>query len=450
MLPIIVFIFLIPLGLAGTLLFRGFRGLRIGDHPVCCRCGFDLYGQPAGTVICGECGNDLKQPNSVTIGHHHRQPNLIIAGAVILCPILFVAAVFIWGQASDIHWLGYAPTRFVIWRGSSADPGIRSPAIAELGRRLTAGTLDSGDLQRVADAALGYQADLSKPWDPGWGDWLENCQANGKLSDAQWKQYLAQASNGAFGLRLRQKVYRGDGLPFSIERRATRAGEGMKLEISFDPSGFEWLSPHGPMPAVPHLYPLQTSLYGSGMASPSKLPFENFPLPVPDGLQQVHITGEVRVGFPGKTWHIDPIVSSKIDLRGAFMLIPNSQRPAKTSPADVTAAVRNSIHVRSVYLTTGNQPELYVELSVNAPPLPLALLMYARSSGQEVSLGGAAYPAHMESNSSMLVHTTWLGANPGKVDLIFRDNPDWVGQVGDWDGEDGWKGEIVLKEVPVK
>jgi ribosomal protein L37E len=54
-------------GLALT--FRGLRGVRLDDHPLCRRCGYDLYGAPAGTTTCTECGADLARPRAMKIGH---------------------------------------------------------------------------------------------------------------------------------------------------------------------------------------------------------------------------------------------------------------------------------------------------------------------------------------------------------------------------------------------
>src|SRR5688500_20118731 len=50
---------LVPL-LAGMLFVRlGLRGKRVDDHPLCRRCGLDLFGLPEGATKCSECGADL-------------------------------------------------------------------------------------------------------------------------------------------------------------------------------------------------------------------------------------------------------------------------------------------------------------------------------------------------------------------------------------------------------
>lgn len=71
--------------LAGCwMLWRGLRGRRVGDHPVCRRCGFDLTGLPATSSRCPECGSEITSRRSRRIGVRHRQPRWIVAGLIVL------------------------------------------------------------------------------------------------------------------------------------------------------------------------------------------------------------------------------------------------------------------------------------------------------------------------------------------------------------------------------
>ena len=63
---VLVLILLFPLGLA--LLLLGVRGRRIDDHPICRRCGFDLFGLPAGSERCSECGAEVRRRRAIRIG----------------------------------------------------------------------------------------------------------------------------------------------------------------------------------------------------------------------------------------------------------------------------------------------------------------------------------------------------------------------------------------------
>lgn len=51
---------LLLLGL--VLIDLGWRGRRIGDHPTCRKCGFDLSGLAVGIGPCPECGRTLDTP----------------------------------------------------------------------------------------------------------------------------------------------------------------------------------------------------------------------------------------------------------------------------------------------------------------------------------------------------------------------------------------------------
>src|SRR4051812_25169022 len=70
--------------LAGAVLaWVGWRGGRVGDHPACRRCGFDLFGRPEGSRVCPECGTDLERPRATVAGVRTRRPSLLLAGAAV-------------------------------------------------------------------------------------------------------------------------------------------------------------------------------------------------------------------------------------------------------------------------------------------------------------------------------------------------------------------------------
>src|SRR5688500_14362576 len=72
---------------AGLLLVLvGRRGRRVDDHPLCRRCGFDLFAKPADSTACPECGADVtRRPRrAVRIGHRVRRGKLVLAGALLM------------------------------------------------------------------------------------------------------------------------------------------------------------------------------------------------------------------------------------------------------------------------------------------------------------------------------------------------------------------------------
>src|SRR5208282_1271395 len=118
------------------------------------RCGFDLFGKSPDTKICGECGAQLTMPESVVIGHRRRRPTLIAGGLAILLPVLFLAGAMVWEQINAVDWRHFMPVSWLVTSASSANPAVRTPALAELISRLTTGQLTASQMTGVVEAAL--------------------------------------------------------------------------------------------------------------------------------------------------------------------------------------------------------------------------------------------------------------------------------------------------------
>ena len=444
---IVLLVFLLPLGLAGTLIVRGVRGFRVGDHPVCRRCAFDLFGQPIGTIVCGECGSSLTIPGSVLIGHRQRRPTFVVAGLIILLPILFVGGTVLWGQFNSVNWLDYAPTRFVIWLAGSSNASRRTPALAELNAEVTAGTLNANEVNRVADAGLAYQADLTKPWDTGWGDLLEKLQGNGKLSDTRWKQYLMQASNGVFALKIRPRVRRGDPMPYVVESASRRASQSGRLWIESNALGIDWLSPHGAVPLRGGLGGMGTALSGSGTSSGgSNINATDLPNDFRDGVQQLRFGATFKVGLPpssGSGWGVTPIISGQINMTAAFTLLPANQPTVKViNDPSLTDAIRKSL--RPDYR---GAPWPSCNVNVDGPPVGISFDVFASAGGKETKIGSFACPAGTTAHSWTMM-TAPIPVALRSVDMIFRSDIDPA--LNTIDTFEMWNGEIVFKDVQVK
>src|SRR4051812_39396348 len=67
------------------LLGGGVRGGPGDDHPVCRKCGFDLFGRPEGTFTgrCSECGMDLAKKRAVRMGNRRKRGRILGAGALV-------------------------------------------------------------------------------------------------------------------------------------------------------------------------------------------------------------------------------------------------------------------------------------------------------------------------------------------------------------------------------
>src|SRR5438874_10171826 len=85
----------------------GLRGVRVDDHPLCARCGFDLHGLGSGAG-CPECGAGVGTPGRrgrapVRIGNRRRVKGAIGAGAVILLLVAIGVGVLFWAAAAKVN-----------------------------------------------------------------------------------------------------------------------------------------------------------------------------------------------------------------------------------------------------------------------------------------------------------------------------------------------------------
>lgn len=188
----ILLVLAISSSLGGLLLGLGVRGYRAGDHPVCRRCGFDLFGTPS-SERCGECGTDLTQERAKAIGHHHRRYGLLLAGIFLLIISVGLGAT----QLVSID-LRYVPTAYVTWKSASPEKDIRSAMLTELIKRENAGSLTATDWDRIAGKAIDDRNNSTRPWDDAWGDLMKKGAEHHHLSDAMWQKYLVCLAHQAF------------------------------------------------------------------------------------------------------------------------------------------------------------------------------------------------------------------------------------------------------------
>src|SRR6476660_1221047 len=87
---LLLLLILVPLGT--FFLVRGLRGRVVSDHPFCRACGFDLFGLPAQSSRCSECGASLDPPRAVRQGRRERRWPLILIGSV---PLTLLACLLI-------------------------------------------------------------------------------------------------------------------------------------------------------------------------------------------------------------------------------------------------------------------------------------------------------------------------------------------------------------------
>jgi hypothetical protein len=137
-----------------ALLVRGARGRRVDDHPICSRCGFDLFGRPESSMVCAECGADLARPHAIQHGRRVRRLGMIAAGSALLGFVFSVLLAAAWTKMSSTDWRQHAPLWYLRREIAGADAKARDAAFTQVTRRLTAGTLAQTEIDRLADEGL--------------------------------------------------------------------------------------------------------------------------------------------------------------------------------------------------------------------------------------------------------------------------------------------------------
>ncbi len=211
MVPLSAFIatLLTTLGiLAIPLIIWSFRGRRVCDHPYCRRCGFDLFGRPATSPRCSECGAELDRPKAIRAGRRERRRWPLAVGLAV-----FVLMAGYWGHyaVQRVTHLGAAdkPTWWLLRDADSKNAAYARTAVDELVHRQKKGQLSIGDTRKLIDRVL----DLSSKGSIRLFDWefvpirafahsdyreiIEQAYDTGVLTDAQWHrcwQQLCQLS----------------------------------------------------------------------------------------------------------------------------------------------------------------------------------------------------------------------------------------------------------------
>lgn len=212
--PTILIVGPILLGLVGIVLtWLGLRGRTIDNHPICRKCGFDLFGLDQSTR-CPECGSELSA-QAIRLGHRAVRRWTLAMGLLLLVPALVVlAAVGVAvGRGADLQ--AYKP---VWWLLREDD----APAVTELNRRLSINVLSDGQINSIVEAGLRDQANANIPWLPMWGDFIESAHDAGNVSDKQWERYVRAAVE--LKLTSREKIRRGDMVPIRIGYEKARIG----------------------------------------------------------------------------------------------------------------------------------------------------------------------------------------------------------------------------------
>lgn len=224
----------IALLLAIVLTIRGWIGHRIDDHPLCRRCGFDLYGRPATSTVCPECGTDLSPPGAITVGHQVRRWRLIAGGTSLLAIAAICLGMRLYFEYSNFNWASHSPN-WLLLRVAQIDWNAQSAALTELIARRENGSLPTRQYAALVNAALDAQGRASQIWDSRWADVIETAHDEGNLDSKQWRRYARQALDSAqLSLVVPPTVEIGHAFEFSIECDGARCGHSPVLQLSHE------------------------------------------------------------------------------------------------------------------------------------------------------------------------------------------------------------------------
>lgn len=214
------------------LIWRWKHAFRIGKHPTCRGCGFDLRGtislesptSGGAPTPCPECGLSLVEKN-IAIGDARRSLLTLI---VALCCI--VASLGMFGLATRTLWPRFTnrlPTPILVWQ-SAIDRNDSIGTVTELASRIGTKRMSAHQANTLIERALDHQKN-ALVWEPAWGLIIENAQQAGSTTEEQWKRYLEVAATPFVDVST--KVAAGDPFTFDLGVKGCRVSDRGQLPM---------------------------------------------------------------------------------------------------------------------------------------------------------------------------------------------------------------------------
>jgi hypothetical protein len=427
---------LIPIALLGLwLLVRGLRGRRVGDHPHCRRCGFDLFRSTA--ARCPECGAEISSPASTVVGARERRAKALAAGAALMLFSAGLLGVAGADRAGRIDVLNYEPVWLVLRQTAEHAAEARDAASNELLARLSRGALSGTQVDDVVERFLAYQNDPARPWSSRWGDFIELAYAKQQLTGAQLSRYAIQTIDPE--LSARSVVRRGDPLPVRIgyDRSHLRPGGLLDFELPVK----SWRFKDGSMISDEPGRFSNTLGRHDADAMDFAISVEEVPVNLAEGPQQVTATFHARVWLatdPTRT----AIAEADITRAAAWTLTSPDQQSVKLV---VTPGLRGEM-TKSVMLWESGRRDGSASVVVAGPPVAVCARILARDSDGRIRHleGPVLVPAGQSAR--------W-GISPRKpafndgsaTDVIVR--PDPAAAAATVDVREIWGEDIVFPKV---
>lgn len=441
---------LVPAAL--VLVVVGWRGRRVGDHPHCRRCEFDLFGLREDAAACPECGADTRSAGTVRIGVRERRRGMVLTGAALLLLSGGWLGLVAWGAASNVNWQPYKPVWWLRIELSSGNRATADAALKTLKRRIEFNALSQRQIDGLIDEALSRQADLNRPWNPRWGDLVEKVQAEGKLDAARAERYAEQAVDGAMTFKVRPRVTRGAPISYRIVHGTARVGDDYEDRFYLRMKG-RTLTLGGVREVNGGGSGHGLSATGGGWSGRTfQLSTEQWAM-IPDGNHTLtcETQGTVRTSSKGSA----PVIwSSPMTFSAEVEIVP-ADRPTATPMVDASqrAAVEAALspgrlELRNQY-GTGAGVRLAGRVNIRRPPIGVAFEVFVRTpDGREWRIGQISKPAGGQTSYHIGRNVPGFPVDQKTVDLILR--PSREVAAGTVDVFEYWGDEVVLKGVSVE
>ncbi|MCY2953127.1 MAG: hypothetical protein NTU53_14280 [Planctomycetota bacterium] len=426
-----------------VMLVLGMRGRRIDDHPICRGCGFDLFGLPAGSVVCSECGADVKRKGAVRVGHRQRRWGLVGGGVAVLLPVVVLLGAAAWVNLRNVDVNQYKP---VWWLLSDAEKGAasaRDAALRELVSRLAAGKLSGKQINKGVDRGLAIQGDLKQPWPRGWGDFVEAAEGGGKVPAEKWQRYLKQALETGLKLDTRLRVRKGAVLPIRTSTGNARVGQKQRLWVEYsykklELDGVECVKRQGNSGGG-----MSMSSSGGGASWWPLAADDPVFAKLTEGQHTVRQTMDVKLcdqSKPLKSGGYAVLWQTTLAREAKWELV-NGQTVKVVKDAGLREAVEKALKA------TRQDPanSRYVSLNIDArePPVGLAFDVFVRQGEKEWKVGSVAFAAKKAAGWS-------VGGSAAEVtaeafDVVLR--PSVAAAEGHVEQDELWDGEVVIRGV---
>jgi hypothetical protein len=355
---------------------RGRRGRTIDDHPVCARCAFDLTGLPLADGTCPECGTRLASRDAVRIGNRRRRHGLMYGGLAIAVVAAVPPATSLVLTAAHVDPIRIEPP-WLLLREATGTSQKQQQACGELLYRVQHGWLSEANEQRVVAAALRLQADLSRPWDPRWGDMIEAVQAAGRLPAADWQTYLSHDEPITL-FEVRPRCARGDPIPFHVRgelRGAAPSTVARKGRLAV------WVTVPGAVTERPEWSGgLGLRFEVSGIVSLTADSAARLKL----GSQSIAVTFGGLASYGAAT----PSLFRSVTCQGTWTLLGDGEKSVQLYADDRTATAAMKSLSSDVDVDVESNGSVSVTIDADRPPVDLAFDGFLRADGREWNAPG--------------------------------------------------------------